>query len=279
MKKFQLITLLLSVFLTSQSQDFSLYERQLFIQGTDTLPCRILTPVNYNPAKKYPVVIFLHGSGERGSDNELQLKWGGSLFLDSANRARFPAIVIFPQLGANSYWARMKNFRNPNDTSGQAELITKPPTVFMGLLLNFIDTLVKNGTIDKERIYLGGLSLGGFGTFDALQLRPDLFAAAFPICGGGEPIFAKSYNKKLSSWVFHGDADQSVNVGYSRNMVEAMKNAKLDVKYTEYPGVGHDSWNNAFAEPELLPWLFSKDMKNGKHGKNSKNGKSKKHKS
>ena len=95
----------------------------------------------------------------------------------------------------------------------------------MQLLLNFLDTLRHNGTVDKNRIYIGGLSLGGFGTFDALQRRPDLFAAAFPICGGGDPKLVKKYRKKLPIWVFHGAVDKTVPVSNSRIMVDALKKA------------------------------------------------------
>ena len=98
-------------------------------------------------------------------------------------------------------------------------------------------------------------------TFDALQRRPDLFAAAFPICGGGNPALVKRYHKKLPVWVFHGAVDKSVPVSNSRIMVNAMKAAKANVRYTEYPGVDHQSWVNAFAEPDLLPWLFAQKMK------------------
>ena len=261
MKKFQLFSICLAMAVLTRSQDLSLYEKQLFIQGEDTLRCRILTPMNYSPSKKYPVIVFLHGAGERGSDNELQLKWGGNLFIDSVNRARFPAIVIFPQCPANETWARMKRINIPNDSLGGFRTPDTVATKSMQLLLNFLDTLLHNGTIDKKRIYIGGLSLGGFGTFDALQRRPDLFAAAFPICGGGDPQFVKRYRKKIPIWVFHGDADKTVPVSNSRIMVDALKKAKANVKYTEYPGVEHDSWINAFAEPDLLPWLFEQKIK------------------
>lgn len=262
MKKAVFLTLNLFLAIISFSQDKSLYERQLFVVGEDTLRCRILTPLNYSPKKRYPVVIFLHGSGERGDDNDLQLKWGGDLFLDSANRARFPAIIIFPQSPQNFTWAQMKRVPIQGDSLGGFRILADTvPTKPMQLVLNFIDTLVKNGTADKKRIYIGGLSLGGFGTFDAIQRRPDLFAAAFPICGGGDPSSVTRYRKKLPVWVFHGDADQSVPVSNSRLMVAAMKNAKVTVKYTEYPGVGHDSWIKVFAEPDLLPWLFAQKIK------------------
>ncbi len=261
MKKFQLFTLCLAFFLTALSQDKSLFEKQLFIQGEDTLRCRILTPLNYNPSVKYPVVVFLHGAGERGSDNELQLKWGGDLFLDSVNRVRFPAIVIFPQCPENETWARMTRSNIPNDSLGGFRIPDTIATTSMRLMLSFLDTLLHNGTVDKRRVYIGGLSLGGFGTFDALQRRPDLFAAAFPICGGGDPKFVKRYRKKLPIWVFHGAVDKVVPVSNSRIMVDALKKAKANVKYTEYPNVDHDSWIKAFAEPGLLPWLFAQKLK------------------
>jgi predicted peptidase len=262
MKKFLLLSLNLALALLCNAQNKSLYEEQLFIRGEDTLPCRILTPINYSPAKKYPVLVFLHGMGERGSDNEKQLTWGADLFLDSLNRVRFPAIIIFPQCPLNSYWSPMKYVNNTNDSLGQWRMGTDTMTTMpMQLILSFIDTLVLKGTADKNRIYIGGLSMGGFGTFDVLHRRPDLFAAAFPICGAGDPTLVQRYRKKLPIWVFHGATDPVVSVSNSRIMVAALEKVKANVKYTEYPGVGHDSWKNAFAEPDLLPWLFGQKIK------------------
>ena len=123
--------------------------------------------------------------------------------------------------------------------------------------MNFIDTLVKSGNVDKERIYVGGLSLGAFGTFEILWRRPDLFAAAVAICGGGNVQQISLYSKRLPIWVFHGDKDAVVPVSNSRLMVSTLEIYGAKVKYTEYPGVNHDSWNNAFIEHDLLSWLFS----------------------
>jgi predicted peptidase len=256
----QRILLFLVAILTTfhlKCQDFGLYEKQLFINGTDTLRCRILTPLNFTSGKKYPLVVFLHGASERGSDNEKQLIWGGKLFLDSANRVKFPAIVVFPQCPSDSTWSNLTRGNVTDSLGGFTFNADRPIRKPMELVLNFIDTLVKNGNVEKERIYIGGLSLGGFGTFEILWRRPDLFAAAFPICGGGMPGQVKLYTEKLPIWVFHGDKDPVVPVSNSRIMVNALNQHKARVKYTEYPGVGHDSWNNAFAEPELLPWLFA----------------------
>lgn len=242
--------------LNAQTSDFSLYESQYFLQGDDTLRCRILSPAHFSPQKKYPLVVFLHGSGERGNDNQSQLKWGGDLFLDSAYRERFPAIVVFPQCPADSSWST--RVRLPEGHSDKYNFpLNTTPTKPLQMLMSFIDTLVNSGVVDPKRIYLGGLSMGGFGTFELLWRRPALFAAAFPICGGGNPESAALYRKNFPIWIFHGTDDDVVPVKNSRVMQEALKAAGAKVKYTEYPGVKHDSWINAFAEPDLLPWLFS----------------------
>lgn len=252
-KLFPLILFILS--LSASSQDLSLFEKQLYVDGADTLPCRILTPVNFREGQKYPLVVFLHGAGERGSDNQKQLTWGAGLFLDSLNRAKFPAIVVMPQCPANSYWAVVS--RGLKDSLTFAVNSDTLPNTPMRLVLKFIDELSKSGRVDTRRIYIGGLSMGGMGTFDALARRPDLFAAAFPICGAGDPRMVKKYRKGLPIWVFHGDADEVVPVSNSRLMVHELKKVKARVKYTEYPGVRHNSWTPAFAEKDLLPWLFA----------------------
>ncbi len=261
MKKYSILASLFFLSFFGKTQDKEQFEKQLFISGEDTLRCRILTPLNFSPSKKYPLIIFLHGSGERGNDNEKQLIWGADFFLDSINRSRYPAIVIFPQCPENDSWSN--NFRtNIKDSLGGFKAdtlaqIKKTPN----LVLQFIDTLLAHGGIDKHRVYLGGLSMGGFGTFELLWRRPDLFAAAFPICGGGSPEKVSRYALKLPVWVFHGDADPVVPVGNSRLMVKTLQSTGAKVKYTEYPGIGHDSWKNAFAEPGLMAWIFGQQKK------------------
>lgn len=255
MKKFLLLTILIMSTGHVGAQDRELYEKQLFIINEDTLRCRILTPVNFNPRTKYPLVVFMHGSGERGDDNESQLVWGGDLFIDSINRTKYPAIVVFPQCPKGEKWATYIHDKN-KDSTKMIFYPDSPVTRSIRMVLNFIDTLVATGTVDNKRIYVGGLSMGGIGTFDILHRRPDLFAAAIPICGGGDPDMVKQYRKNLPVWVFHGSNDTSVPVSNSRLMVNTIKKLNPNVKYTEYAGVGHDSWKNAFAEKELLPWLF-----------------------
>lgn len=217
-----------------------------------TLPYRILLPGDYDPNETYPLVLFLHGAGERGSDNALQLTHGADLFIDSANREAFPAIVVFPQCPTGSYWA---NIDPGDDAHWQFPLVRTPPTPLKNVI-GLLAELEADFRIDPHRRYLGGLSMGGFGTFELLARKPDYFAAAFPICGGGN-VVAAPLMQETDLWVFHGGLDDVVPPVNSRKMVEALSKAEASVKYTEYPGANHNSWDSAFAEPDLLPWLFS----------------------
>jgi predicted peptidase len=124
-----------------------------------------------------------------------------------------------------------------------------------------VKKLSNEESVDKTRIYISGLSMGGMGTFESVFRYPDLYAAALPICGGGD---VNHYDKRIAKtafWVFHGDADPTVNVNLSREMVEKLKSLKNEVKYSEYPGVGHNSWSNAFAEKDYLSWMLSHKRK------------------
>ncbi len=251
---FSLFLLLFSM--TTTAQDYTGFEKKEFREDGKTLPYRILLPKNYQAKKKYPLVLFLHGSGERGNDNEAQLTHGATLFLQDEVREKYPAIVIFPQCAPNSTWARLEvrgDFPNREFVFYEDGV----PSNDMLLLEGLLKQVRKDYKIDKKRMYVGGLSMGGFGTFELVRRNPKLFAAAFPICGGANPKISDKM-KKLDWWVFHGEADLVVPEKYSAKMVAAMKELSINVKYTAYPGVEHNSWDNAFAEPDLLPWLFSK---------------------
>ncbi len=253
-----LLTLFFAAILTNGwSQDFSLYRKELFIQGKDTMRYRILWPDNYKPTQKYPLIVVLHGSGERGNDNETQLIWGGSLFMQDSIRRNYPAIVIFPQCPAGKQWTTTEG--RYDSTAGRkvhtymSGVSNKPAQ----LVIAMIDQLVKRKKVNAKQIYLGGISMGGFGTYVLAAERPDLFAAIFPICGGGETKLAERYNSHASWWLFHGANDTTVDPKFSRNFYQALRSRNFDVKYTEYPGVNHNSWINAFQEPQLLSWMFS----------------------
>lgn len=249
--------------MSAKAQDLSLFKKEIYTKGKDSLPYRILYPSKYDINKKYPVILFLHGAGERGSDNEKQLLHGARLFLDSANRVKFPAFVIFPQCPESSFWAKMKReLDSQADSLGNFKFISNTsPNKPLELVTDLIDSFARTPQVDTTKIYIGGLSMGGMGTFEMLWRKLGFFAAAIPICGGGDRGKVSVYARNFPIWVFHGDSDNVVPVSNSRLMVNALKQSGAAVKYTEYPGVGHDSWTNAFAEPGLLNWLFEQEKK------------------
>jgi predicted peptidase len=262
MRKITLTLLLLYVTAISLAQDSSLYEKKEFIRDNDTLRYRILYPQDYKATKKYPLILLLHGAGERGNDNKAQLIHGSTLFTDPANRQQYPAIVIFPQCPRNDFWARIDRDPNRKDSlNGLYFPSERPIGKSLGLVSQLLDSLVAAKKVNTQKIYVGGLSMGGMGTFEILWRKPGFFAAAFPICGGGDPAKVKEYGRKFPIWVFHGDNDNTVLPSHSRLMVNALKAAGTKVKYTEYPGVGHNSWDNAFKEPDLMKWLFEQKKK------------------
>ncbi len=239
------------------AQDRTLFQKRFLVQDKDTLYYRVMLPKDYDPVKKYPVVFFLHGAGERGNDNERQLAHGSKLFLNEQNRQNFPAIVIFPQCSINSYWS---NVLRLHDSSVRKFyfLPDGEPTIAMNLLVQLVKYTLKNDqSIDLDRVYVGGLSMGGMGTFELVRRMPKTFAAAFPICGGASPATAPKI-KNTEWWIFHGLKDDIVDPEFSKAMQMALKNAGAKAKLTLYPNANHNSWDATFSEPELLPWLFSK---------------------
>lgn len=263
-------TLLLGLLLnlvpgTGHSQDLQDYKQAQFIEGKDTLGYRILYPQEFKAHKKYPLVLFLHGAGERGKDNIAQLTHGGDLFLKDSVRTAFPAIVVFPQAPKEDYWAQVAVDRDtiPLEFDFQFE---KGPTRSLELVMGLVDSLKQKEFIDPDRIYLGGLSMGAMGTYELLGRRPDVFAAAFAICGGGAPVIAKKLPPGFPIWIFHGEKDDVVLPRYSKEMARLINSAGGNAKLSLYPDDNHNSWDSALAEPCLLPWLFS-ITKNDKHEK------------
>ncbi|MEL6945803.1 MAG: prolyl oligopeptidase family serine peptidase, partial [Bacteroidota bacterium] len=227
----QSILLYFSILLANSvfTQDFSAFEKRNFtsLEGT-TLPYRILYPENYDESKSYPLLLFLHGAGERGNDNEAQLKHGAQLFLESENRVKYPAIVVFPQCPKEDYWARVE--RNREKKEWKYPFFEKP-TNALGAVIELLDQLIRKESVDTDRIYIAGLSMGGMGTFELLSRRPDLFAAATPICGGGNLLMTERYARNTDFWIFHGDEDVVVPVDLSRNMYKRLQNLGATAKY------------------------------------------------
>lgn len=187
-------------------------------------------PDDYEQQADWPLVVFLHGAGERGDDLE-RVKVHGPPKLVSHGQS-LPAIVVSPQCDSGRWWSR--------------QLLE---------LTALIDAIVEQYNVDEDRIYVTGLSMGGFGTWALAAYTPDRFAAIVPICGGGEQLAARVL-KDVPTWVFHGAKDRIVPLERSESMVEALKRAGGDVKFTIYPDAGHDSWTAAYDDPELWKWLF-----------------------
>jgi predicted peptidase len=211
------------------------------------LPYRLLKPLAVEEGKKYPLVIFLHGAGERGTDNEKQLVHGVPQFV--TNREKYPCFLIAPQCPDGKKWVEV-------DWSADQHTLPKDPGEVGRATLELIEKSVQDLPVDPKRIYITGLSMGGYGTWDIIARRPELFAAAAPVCGGADEATAEPI-KDLPIWVFHGAKDTAVKPARSRNMVEALKKAGSKVEYTEYPDVGHNSWDNAYRDPEFYKWLFA----------------------
>ena len=224
------------------AQDFLEFERQAFETETDTLLYRLLKPKETAEDKRYPLVIFLHGSGERGNDNTITLKHIAPLFLEEKNRTEFPCFLMVPQCPANERWTYPDWYQEPKEP--------------MSSVVALIDSLSALPFIDNTRIYITGLSMGGFGTWYLITRYPEKFAAAVPICGGGDWNQVQNF-KHLPIWAFHGSKDDIVHPDQTRKMIQALKKSGGKPTYTEYKKVGHDSWTKAYLEPQLLPWLFS----------------------
>ena len=242
------------IFNSLNSQELKLYEKENFVYENDTLNYRILKPLNYNPNEQYPVHLFLHGSGERGNDNSSQLTHGGKLFLKKENREKYNSWVIFPQCSENDRWPSLSSDQWNNSFDNK---ISKP-NKSLGLVIRLMDVFIEKKQVDKHRIYVSGLSMGGMGTFEILFRRPNMFAAATPICGNGIPQLAKLYANKVPVWIFHGSDDNVVSPKYSLAMAKAIIEAGGSPKMTLYENTGHGSWNNAFAEKDFLKWIHSK---------------------
>jgi len=240
-----ILPFLLTGFASGQELEKVLTAKTFTNARGESLPYRLFMPANYDRRKKYPLIVFLHGSGGLGNDNLKQLQLGNLYLIDrftqSESQSRYPAFVVAPQSTGEGWVAA-------NDR------IT--PSRQLRLAVEIIDDLRRTYSIDSGRLYVAGQSLGGFGTFAIISAYPRMFAAGIPLCGGGDESKAAQY-KGTALWVFHGEKDESVPVANSRQMVAAIKKAGGHVKYTEYPGEGHSIWTIVAKEPDLLQWLFS----------------------
>lgn len=232
----------------------SFLKKQFTASNGYPLNYRVLYPLNYCPDQKYPVILFLHGAGERGSDNESQLVHGANMFASYENQSKYPAIIIAPQCPEDISWSQYNKPEEPGDKRFYP--LNPPITKPMAAVKELLDSYISKGIVDTQHIYVTGLSMGGMGTFDIVMRYPNLFAAATPICGGANLDRLSNYKGKTAFSIYHGGSDSVVDVQFSRDANEALKKANADVRYKEYPGVDHNSWDNAFAESDYLSWMW-----------------------
>ncbi|MCQ2173599.1 MAG: dienelactone hydrolase family protein [Bacteroidales bacterium] len=216
------------------------------------LPYRILYPLNFDPESRYPMLVFLHGSGERGTDNQSQTFHGGKLF--ASGEELDGAIFIAPQCPWHDYWAPVNDNYPEGERFPQDAAMTKA----LEAVKELMDSFISLGFADPDRIYGTGLSMGGFGILDFTLRFPDYFTAVQPICGGVNIERCRQYRGRTAFRFFHGLADDVVPPSCSIDADEALKAAGAQSELITYPGVGHGSWNNAFAEPDFLSWFFRK---------------------
>lgn len=200
------------------------------------MPYRVMVPSAYDATRKYPLVIFLHGIDERGTDNEKQLRWGASLFQSDSVRRDHPSFVIFPQCPSGYYWA--------NDIPMQS-------------LKGLIDDFASKNNVDRNRIYIVGISMGAYGTYEMVARNPGMFAAAIAISGDGD--LRRAQNMAKTEWkIYGGKRDEIVTSDKAEKMAKGLENSGAKVSLKIYPDANHvGSWVNAFEEPDFCSWLYS----------------------
>lgn len=248
--------LLLSVSVLSVTAQFrvdELYRAETFRASNGVeLRYRVWAPERSpQNRQKYPVFVLMHGSGECGDDNRKQLMGYVTPFTVNCMKTARGAIVVLPQFRADAWPIRSIAFT-------PEYRIAADPAPSLVALKELCDDVVRRYSGDPDRVILGGLSLGGFTTWDAVMRWPDSFAAAVPVCAGGDSTQAARI-RQVPIWTFHGEEDKNVSVECSRRMVQAIEACGGRVIYTEYPKTGHNAWDRAYADPALVQWMFKQN--------------------
>lgn len=227
--------------------------------GNNIMPYRLFRPAGYDtPGKKFPLVLFLHGSGERGNNNTSQVNSHIDGLVNATQSAPYASYLLAPQVASGNQFVDV-----PFGTGSFTNATAPAQSTSMAMTLQILDLVLSNTNIDKSRIYVTGLSMGGYGTWDILARRPNLFAAAAPMSGGGNTSNA-ALIKKIPTWNFHGSVDGTVPVSGSRDMIAALQATGGVPKYTELTGQGHVIWAPIYTDTttggQFYPWLFSQSV-------------------
>jgi predicted peptidase len=251
-----ILAFLLVACLRIKAQPVLFYTKAVYTTGNDSLRYRLLYPLHYSKHKRYPLVLFLHGAGQRGTDNEAQLTGVPKVLTDTAGREKYPCFILVPQCPKNDVWVKFPHFPGNIQT-------TELPTRSALAVLAALDSLVTQLPVDRTRVYITGYSMGGEGAFDFLTRRPHLFAAAIPISSVADTAKARLIYQ-IPVWAFHGDQDDVNDVKYFRLMIAALKKNNGAPIYTEYPGFKHNIWGKVYNEPGLFEWLFEQKRQKDK---------------
>jgi predicted peptidase len=210
---------------------------------------RLLRPETLRAGENYPLVLYLHGAGERGTDNAAQIKYLPTWMSTGDMRSEFPCFLIAPQCRPDRLWVE-----TPRAFDRAAP--RQAPGPQMQVVINILGEVIASCPIDAKRLYLTGLSMGGYGSWDLGTRLAERWAAMAPICGGGDELYADRL-RNVPVWAWHGADDEVVPAVKSRRMIEAIRQAGGEPKYTELPGVGHDSWTPAYTKADgVVPWMF-----------------------
>lgn len=232
----------------------TMYEYHYYVSSNkDTLWYRSLSPVSLVAGKKYPLVLFLHGAGERGNDNECQLKHGSGLFINPVNRYKYPAWVLFPQCPKSKFGPFETE---PSSLDGATFPEASATSFYVSRLKELLDFYMSKPEVDQTRIYVVGLSMGAMAAYDMACRFPDIFTAIIPICGAVNS-HRLSGAKDICFRIFHGEKDEAVPVSCSREAYRVLKEYGAKVEYIEFYGCGHLSWYPAFNYPDFMDWLFN----------------------
>ncbi len=217
------------------------------------LPYRLFIPHGYHSNKRYPLVLVLHGGGERGNENREQLTSGVRAFVSKYAQSIQNCFVLAPQCPKNTQWHSTKTGELPFYNYNIDDI---PETKIMKILIEMIMNLQVEFKIDKNRIYVTGYSMGSTGTWNILMRYPDIFAAALTINGVSDPSKAKRISH-IPIWAFHGSKDHISPIENTKQMISALKNSGGKPRFTEYRGLGHDIWNRVYGERDVIKWLLS----------------------
>jgi predicted peptidase len=216
-----------------------------------TLPYRLLLPKQYDPAQRYPIILYLHGAAARGQDNTEPLHWGPELFLDEAVRQKHPFFLLVPQCPRESGWLEFT----------WSSLSTPKESPILEMAIELLDNVLpREFNLDPKRRYLTGVSMGGHAVWVEMVRRPGFFAAAIPVCAGGNARQVTTAAARYPVWAFHSDDDHLVPVQQARDLVQAWRDHGGTAKYTEYTGLKHSSWKKAYADPAMFDWLFAQHL-------------------